>query len=591
MTDPSPSSTESSGSGSDDNPSIRGQSNVIAVVLLVGLTLTGATVVMLVGSTALDSGQQQADLESAESSLAQVNVKASRITFGTNNTEQVVVGDGDSGTTRVEPNAGEINVTLVNQTTGDTKEVLLNDSLGRIVYELDGERVAFQGGGVWRETGENGSRMLSRPDVHYRNDAADQPTVTIPLTLIEGTGGTGNELTLSNSGTDLRYPVRGDENRTNPVTSNTRINLTVQSDYYRAWGDYFADLTDGKPAYDHDERRVSIALITPSDKKAVSKALYQTSPDADLEFDSNAMADSYNSSQGSYADTTGDNGTIATAGAVKIQSNGELHGDIVAGDYVEIDSASTHIFGNVSYQNEGDTEIHHNADVDGWTAANATIDPVPSVEGYVVQTFDRVSNASRNDNDKESEIDGESIDFGDDNTATLHGADGGREYYVSDDLDLSGKKLVLDTTDGEIRLAIAEDLSMDGGNITVRGEHTGRIYLKDDFDMSSNAVVHVPGDNSTQMWVYGMAGSDVDFDGNSMFTGVVYIPAGDGISVDSNAQVFGGVVGGGDADIQSSAQLHYDEALTGIKPIPRGRSVPQITHLHLSVNYVEVEAD
>ncbi|WP_162991567.1 DUF7289 family protein [Halostella salina] len=583
--------------GQTDGTTARAQSSVIAVVLLVGLTIAGAAAVMLVGATALDTGQQQADLESAENSLAQVNVKASRVSLGTNNTEQITVGDGDAGTTRVDPDAGDINVTLVNQTTGATEDVLLNDSLGRITYELDGERIAFEGGGVWRKSG-NGSRMLSRPDIHYRNDAADQPTVTIPLTIVEGEAARGNDLTLSDAGTDLRYPVRGVDNRTNPVTSNTRINLTVQSEYYLAWGDYFADLTGGEPAYDHTNQTVSIALITPTERKAVSGALFQTGPDSDLEFGSGAFADSYNSSNGSYAETTGGSGTLTTAGSVEIDGKSTIRGDLVAGRSIEIDQASTTIHGNISYGNLDDTEIHKNADIKGWNASNASVRSAPSIEGYVINTFSGLNNSSTNvnDNDKEENIsveeDEASVEFGDDDVATLHGAAGGREYYVNDDLELEGEKLILDTTDGEIRLAVNEDIEMEeNANITVRGDNTARIYLREDFDMEA-ATVHIPEDRSTRLWVYGMADSEIEFEGgNTRFTGVLYIPDGDGVAIESNAEVFGGVVGGGDAEIESNAELHFDEALTNVKPVPKGTAVPYITHLHLSVNYVDVEAD
>ncbi|PSQ29303.1 hypothetical protein BRD03_00805 [Halobacteriales archaeon QS_9_68_17] len=571
---------------------LRGQSSVLAVAFLVGLTVTGATAVYLVGSSALSESQERADLDSAENALAQVDSSAARVAAGTNNTERIRLSDATGGETRVEPDAGRINVTLENDSTGAVREVILDGSLGRIVHDVNGEEVAFQGGGVWRRSG-SGSQVVSKPDIHYSNDGLDQPTVTLPLTLIEGPNTTGSDLEITDDGTEIRYPVRSDDALSNPVTTDTRINITIRSEYYRAWGDYLRGLAEATPAYDHDENEVTVALVRPSENEPVSNALLQTGPGAALEFDSNAHADSYNSSQAPYASANAENGTIVTAGDLKIQSNGAVLGDIVAGNTVEIDSANTRVTGNVSYGGADDTEIHQNADIEGWVNDNASVEGTPSIKGYVGHTFERLENDTVNDNDAETNITGESIDFGGSDTVVLHGDSDRREYYIDDDLSLSGHEtLILDTTDGEISLAVDESIAMDGhANITVRGDNAARVFVDDDFDMGTQSETYVPGDRSPLLWVYGSSNTDVDFDGNVRFTGVVYAPSGEGISVDSNAEVFGGVVGRGDADIQSNARLHYDEALSGVAPVPEDEEIPRITHLHLSVNRVEITAD
>ena len=589
----SPQSGRETGSGDvGTSGKLRGQSSVIGVVLLIGLTVTGATAVYLVGASALSESKEEATLQSAENGLSRVDNKAARVAVGTNNTERIRLDDASGGQTRVDPEAGQINVTLENDSSGAVREVLLNESLGRIVHEVNGEQVAFQGGGVWRRTG-SGSEVVSKPDVHYTNDDLDRPTVTLPLTLVEGSNATGSELEIRDDGTEIRYPVRSDDALSNPVTTDTRINITVQSEYYLAWGDYLGELTDGTPAYDHGDNEVSVALVRPSEREAVSNALFQTGPDADLEFDSGATADSYNSSQAAYADQNASNGSIVTAGSIKLQSKAEVQGDVVAGSEIEIDSANVNVTGNVSYGDPDDSDIHQNADIGGWVNDNASTGTVPSVQGYVLQTFQRLENDTRNDNDLEANVTDDDLDFGGDDTIVLHGASDGRGYYVDDDLSLDGDQTVIfDTTDGPVKLAIDESLSMDGhANVTVRGDHPVRIFVTDDFDMDTQSETHVPGDRSPLLWLYGTAGTDVDFDGHGRFVGVVYSPGSDGVSIDSNAEVFGGVVGRGDADIQSNAELHYDEALAGENPVPEGEEAPRITHLHLSVNRVEITAD
>lgn len=140
----SPQSGRETGSGDVGTAGkLRGQSSVISVVLLIGLTVTGATAVYLVGASALSESKEEATLQSAENGLSRVDNKAARVAVGTNNTERIRLDDASGGQTRVEPEAGQINVTLENDSSGAVREVLLNGSLGRIVHEVNGAQVAF----------------------------------------------------------------------------------------------------------------------------------------------------------------------------------------------------------------------------------------------------------------------------------------------------------------------------------------------------------------------------------------------------------------------------------------------------------------
>ena len=573
----------------------RAQSTVVAVVLLIGLTVTGATAVLVVGSDALSDTQRSANVDSAENALSQIDAKASRVAAGSNNTETLTVADSGDGETRVEPNAGFVNVTMENETTGEVQQVLLNESLGRVVYEVDGEQIAFQGGGVWRKTGD-GSRMISRPDVHYRGDDQESPTATIPLTLIEGSNSSGNDLTISDNGTGLRFPIRDDDDRSNPILEG-RINMTVQSEYYLAWGDYLEQLTGGVATYDHGENEVSIVLVSPRDRKNVHQGLFQTGTDTNLVVGAgggSSTTDSYNSSEGPYdPSTAGNNGTIATAGNIEVSSNGEVYGNIEVGGDIHVAASSAYVAGNISYGRNND--VHKNADVDGWIANNASVNSTPPIRAYVEGRIDRYSNGSTNDNDHENITSDDQIDFGADDHATLPAG----KYYVNGSLSLSDQNLTLDTTGGNVYLAVEDGIHMDGAaNITVRGDNTARIFILEDFTMNDQATVHVPRDNATRMWVYGTPETDVLFDGNGngnspVFKGVVYAPStnsGAGsVTVDGHAEIYGGIVGG--TTTVSQGSIHFDEALRGVEPLPAEETIPRVTHLHLSVNRVEITAD
>lgn len=576
----------------------RAQSSVVAVVLLIGLTVTGATAVLVVGSDALSDTQRSANVDSAENALSQIDAKASRVAAGSNNSETLTVADSGDGETRVEPNAGFVNVTMENETSGEVQQVLLNESLGRVVYEVEDEQLAFQGGGVWRKTG-SGSRMISRPDVHYRGDEQESPTATIPLTLIGGENSSGDELTISDNGTGLRFPIRGDNDRSNPILEG-RINMTVRSEYYLAWGDYLEELTGGVAEYDHDENEVSIVLVSPRDRENVHQGLFQTGTDTNLVIGAgggSATTDSYNSSVGPYNGSgAGDNGTIATAGNIEVSSNGEVNGNIEVGGDIHVSASSAYVTGNISYGRSKD--IHQNADVDGWIANNASVNSTPPIRAYVEGRVDRYSNGSNNDNDHENITDDDQIDWtesGPSDHVTL--SDG--KYYVNGSLSLSDQNITLDTTDGNVYLAVEESIHMNGSaNISVKGDNTARIFILKDFTMNDQAQTHAPGDNSTKLWVYGTPETDVLFDGNGngnspVFQGVVYAPstnAGVGsVTVDGHAEIYGGIVGG--TTTVSQGTIHFDEALRGVEPLPAEETIPRVTHLHLSVNRVEITAD
>jgi cytoskeletal protein CcmA (bactofilin family) len=609
MSDPNsgPISSEGPDSSDDSEPTglpkiaeplrdtTRAQSSVIAVVLLIGLTITGAATVLLVGSVAISESQDNANMESAENALAQVDAKANRVATGSNNTEVIEVTDSDTGETHIEPDAGNVNITIENETSGEVRQVLLDESLGRIIYEIDGEEIAFQGGGVWQST-DNNSRMLSRPDVHYRGEQGANPTSTIPLTIIDGNRSTGHTLTISDNGTELRYPVRGEANRTNPILSG-QIALTVQSEYYLAWGDYLEQLTDGEAEYNHSAEEVRIILISPRDRESVAQGLFQTGSDTDLEIGGSGhggTSDSYNSSVAPYADQNASNGTIRTAGNVKVESNGEIRGNIVAGGDIDLDAASALVTGNISY---GDTrEIHQNAQVDGWIANNASINSTPPIRSYVENRVETLSNSSNNDNDLEDNITGNSLDFNNDSDDITIGTNGSTHLYIDGDLSMhSNQNLTIDTSDGDVYIAVGQSLNLDGhANISVRGDNAARFYILDDFDMQTQSQVYVPDDRAPQFWLYGTPETDIDIDGAGVrFVGAIYAPTtGDGsggVSVDSNAEVYGGIIGG-EADIDAGS-IHFDEALAGVDPLPTDETIPRVTHLHLSINRVHVEAD
>jgi len=236
----------------------RGQSEPLAVVLLVGLTIVGAGSVVVFGAGAIDDSTSSVDVGQAEHALTQLDSKTSLVAHGSSDTQRVRLTRNNRGNVAIDEDAGRMTVRIVNGTHGD--ETIMNESLGAVSYDRERTTLAYQGGGVWRADGDgNGSTMVSPPEFHYQ-----QGTLTLPLVRLRGDDVSGREVRITQAGpTDGHYP---NATRSNPLTQGT-VFVTVQSRYYRAWGTFFAERTSGNVTYDDANRTATIELRTPFEKR------------------------------------------------------------------------------------------------------------------------------------------------------------------------------------------------------------------------------------------------------------------------------------------------------------------------------------
>lgn len=559
----------------------RAQSNVIAVVLLLGLSVAGATGILVLGTGVLDDSRGVATDGVAEHSMTQLDSQTSLVAHGGSDAQRVRIAGADAADRRVEPTRGRINVTVRNTTSGEVEAVLLDRQLGAVVYEHDGTTIAYQGGGVWAGTG-NSSRMVSPPEFHYRGN-----TLTLPLVVVAG-GTAGDDVRVRQAGeTEPIYP---DESVTPPLRNpldERRIAVEVESDHYPAWGRFFEQRTSGDSEIDHDNGTATIELITEDSTRSVDAGLAATGSGDDIDLSGSgsnpAFVDSYNSSQGDYAATNTDDGVAEAAADIELSGNAEIAGDVRAGGVADLSSASAEVTGEVAwtedFQQNPNANYGSERQIDG-------VDGATTVDGYVENKIDTVED----DNDNAgTPADGESLTFTS-GSATLPPG----EYYL-DDLDMDGDELTLDTSGGNIELAIDDNLNLDNGaNITVLGDGVVRLYVGDDFDLDTGSEVHVPDDDARQLWLYGSDDFDADMEasqGNPIkFVGVVYAPDGDNTKIEvQHGEVFGATVAAS-VDIGSGGTVHYDQALRQEAPIPANEDIPRVTYLHVSVSEIEVES-
>ena len=132
----------------------RAQSEVLGTVLLLGLTVTVVGSTVALGGAALDDSQTRADLQRAEGAMTQLDSKTSLVAHGESPSQRASIGS-NRGRVSIDDDAGRMRIEA------ETSEGSANETVtpGAVVYERDGETVAYQGGGVWR-SGGGGARMV-----------------------------------------------------------------------------------------------------------------------------------------------------------------------------------------------------------------------------------------------------------------------------------------------------------------------------------------------------------------------------------------------------------------------------------------------
>ena len=305
-------------------PDSRSQSEVVAVVLILGLVLLGAFVIVGLGVGAIGGTESQLSDDRAEKVLTQLDSKASLVALDRADSQEIAFPSDGGDAFSVDEDAGWLKIEVVETSTGDTpdwaEDGLVNVSLGALVYENGDTRMAYQGGGVFRSSGDRGM-MVSPPEFHYRDG-----TLTLPVVNVTGDQLSGNSARISHSGEDRAFPL---VDQPNPL-ENHEVVLTVQSEFYEGWGHYFEERTEGSVEYDHDEEEVVMVLTTPLEERTYENAITTLAGDfniAGIGDPSEPTIDGYNSSSGAYSNAE-KKANMSVSGHVDLSGNSYLFGNV-----------------------------------------------------------------------------------------------------------------------------------------------------------------------------------------------------------------------------------------------------------------------
>ena len=557
--------------------------------------IVSTTAVVALGADAITSTQTQLDVERTEKSLTELNSKTALVALGQTDVQQVSLPASSASTYRVDEDAGWMNVSYRNTTSGN-RTTVFNESMGEVAYSASGEtRLAYQGGGVWRSNGDGTSVMVSPPEFHYRD-----ATLTLPLVTVSGDGLVRDRAVITPNRSERYFP-NSTRNFTNPL-ENGKVNITVRSEYYRAWGTYFEERTDGDVTYHPDSSRVSIVLKVPAGPRKVRNAVAATSDTGSIKLSGNdAFTDSYTSADGDGYDASeaGDGGDLTTAGDITVTGSAELNGNITSGGRVEFSSNSMTFNGDrVEWAEEFD-------DKHGACSASCSDEQIDSfgdttnINSHVDTRVDDLSSS----NDNAGTIADDGVIDGTEGTTTLSAG----RYHV-DRIDLSGD-VEFDTTGGNVLIGVENYVSLNTGNdITVSGPNQVKIYIQGESAASGGSAsgyhfftraseIRTAGgvsERSTQVWIYGkdhlQARMEKKGSDESRVTGVIYAPGGKtGTSRFEiwKSDLYGGVVTS-EVELEKGGAVHFDRALTEERTIPKDTSVVAITYLHISTNDVNI---
>jgi flagellin-like protein len=81
----------------------RGQSELIGTVLLIGIVVAGTAAIVMFGTTALDSAQEDNRESSVEHSMTQFDSRAAMVALGSSNSQSVQLEETGSGRYDIDP--------------------------------------------------------------------------------------------------------------------------------------------------------------------------------------------------------------------------------------------------------------------------------------------------------------------------------------------------------------------------------------------------------------------------------------------------------------------------------------------------------
>jgi len=556
----------------------RGQTSTLAIAIVMVLALGSALLIAGVGSVTLDEGRDVAETESGVRLMTELDSRSSLVALEGGDTATMDLDNRRGGGRVSVDRSGELRLVLRNRSSGNV--VWRNETtLGAVTYANGDQRIAYQGGGVWRRTADaNGSVMVSPPEVHYR-----QGTLTLPMINVTGTERDVSTARVRKVGEERIYPKpsRGGNWR-NPVQAGNELVLFVQSDYYQGWARFFDRRIGGNVTTFPGNRTVRVELVAPVSRFKIDSGLISVGSGAPIDMIGSGgnptFLDSYNSSQGDYASTAGEDGTVRSPSGLNLGGNTYINGSVDTGGTLGFSGNTNTIDGDAYHQGISQPQ---NGNITGTESRNGSGVSVPPIDGTVSNRVNSICAG------------GDPLPDG---TATID-ATGSNEYCEDGNLRLNGDTLTINVSEGNVSLAVDGDLILKNGvTIEVVGtdgnDNTAKLWLAGDSIELNDAEVTVEDDRSPAFRLFAKSGTSVSMRAESQFVGLLFAPttdgAGGGLYMRSQSDLYGSAVVG-EVDMKSGSAVHYDRSLGGFSFPRAGTPASRLSYLLVTINEVEIE--
>ncbi|WP_435347421.1 DUF7289 family protein [Haloarchaeobius sp. HRN-SO-5] len=243
----------------------RGQSSVLAVVLLVGIVAVGMVAIAVVGANTISEWKGGTEDERIEDVFVQLGQDINSVAYGQGSSESVNFDIRTREGAVHHDNTGHIKVYTENQTIAD-------QSFGSVEYVRDDSTFAYQAGGVWRGTGAN-AQMVASPSLRYRDG-----TLNVPIPVV-----TGDDSLSSGAVTIRKNGTRAPINNMGYIQGEL-VTVEITSEYYGGWAEYLRSNTnDASVTVDHANETVIMKLGRPMVDDSFSDGVYVTGGGLDFE--------------------------------------------------------------------------------------------------------------------------------------------------------------------------------------------------------------------------------------------------------------------------------------------------------------------
>ena len=214
----------------------------MGIVLLIGMVAAGSIGIFLVAGEMLTQVEEESEHDRVQQSFVELSQQMATASSDGDVSRTMDIDVGESGAV-VMTDTGNLRIQG-----GDVDK---NISIGAIEYTGDdGTKIAYQAGGVFRETG-NQTRVVSAPPIRYD---AESEALSFPIIK------TRDEMHLDSGSVTVTH------HQTNPLqnaslVANDTVTIEVTSQYYRGWEQYFeqqAGATTVQNVEVHDSNRGTV---------------------------------------------------------------------------------------------------------------------------------------------------------------------------------------------------------------------------------------------------------------------------------------------------------------------------------------------